>query len=108
MVPEDALVCELGGTSWKPLGDVAAFSIAIERRGKGGFDPSTERTSVDPPGDDPLTKFDDVVEHTVADRTSRSLSEPPPRRRFDSFGEMDESTIVDKMPFPQSDPPSES
>lgn len=108
MIPGDALVCEVGGTAWKPLRDVSAFSIAMdEQRGKRRFDPNSERTIVDPPlVDDVLTKFDDVVEHTVAERNR--LSEPPRRQWLESISDGDDSTAVDHAAFRPSEPPSKT
>jgi hypothetical protein len=108
-VPRDALVCEVGGTAWKWIGEIEPFSIALdERRGRRRFDPESERTVADPPStDDFLTRFDNAPEHTMVDRTPFRPSEPPPRPWLERFDDAEEKTIVDKVPLRGSDPPTE-
>ena len=43
-VPKDALVCEVSGTSWKWIGDIAPFSTALDEHQRRRFDPENELT----------------------------------------------------------------
>jgi hypothetical protein len=108
-VPRDALVCEVGGTSWKWIGEIAPFSAAIdERRIRRRLESSDDLTLADPPtSDEFLREFEDAREHTTVDRSPLRLSEPPPRPWLERFDDPEENTIVDVVPLRPSNPPTE-
>ena len=83
-MPADALVCDVGGTEWRAVSEVAPFTKAFaELDGSVSSPPGAgsrkpEPTLVDPPtippgaGDGPaqkfsLPQFDDVAEKTVVE-----------------------------------------
>lgn len=107
-VPKDALVCEVGGTSWKWIGDIAPFSIAIdERADRPRLDSQSDRTPLDPCGQDVfLSRFDDSPpEHTFVDRSPVFRPSDPPPSELHSFDDADEKTIADAVPLRPSEPP---
>ena len=108
-VPSDALVCEVGGSSWKWIGDIALFSVALSERGiRRRLDSSNDLSVVDPPtSDEFLREFEDATEHTTVDRVPLRVSEPPPRRWLERFDDAEENTIVDTVPLRASEPPTE-
>src|SRR5262245_33542307 len=78
MIPRDALVCEVGGTTWKPILKTAPFSAALDdRRRRRRMDSEYEPTIADAPPEESLSRFDEVVEHTVVDRPRTHSSIPP-------------------------------
>jgi hypothetical protein len=103
MIPRDALVCEVGGTTWKPILKVPPFSIALDdRHRRRRMDSEYEPTIVDAPSDEEgLGRFDEVVEHTIVDRP-RTHSSIPPRlpTRLDQFDDADDKTVTDAAPLP--------
>jgi hypothetical protein len=85
-VPDDALVCQVGGTKWLRLLDVAEFARELERRQKG-------------------PRLDLSAEQTVFELAGPPPSEPPPGPRTDPTGvnvvqpdDFEEHTIVDLAP----------
>ena len=98
-VPRDALVCEVGGSSWKWIGEVAPFS--------GAFGDRSVHLPEVPTSDEFLSKFDDNPEHTTVDRSPMRVSEPPPRPWLERFDDVEEQTIVDRIPLHASEPPTE-
>ena len=84
-VPKDALVCEVGGTTWKMIGSVPEFHHAFGRH-----------------------RARPTLEHTTSpdafEGTGPSKSAPPPLQRF---GDETDRTIVEPPPFPPSEPPLE-
>jgi hypothetical protein len=109
-VPRDALVCEVGGTSWKCIGELSPFSIAFgEHGGRRRLDSESERTPLDPCGEDVfLSRFDDAPpEHTLVDRAPAfRQSEPPARATLHAFDDADDKTIADAVPLRTSEPPT--
>jgi hypothetical protein len=62
-IPGDALVCEVGGSAWRALGDVPELATA-----PGTFDPDTARTNIEPERFSHQVVFDDPHEHTIVER----------------------------------------
>jgi hypothetical protein len=104
-VPRDALVCAVGGTAWKWIGEVPPFSAAIDEgfASDEGEEVTAEhrRTAAD------SSNGFEGPEHTSVDRSSLSLSEPPRRSWLDRLDDGEEKTIEDVVPLPSSDPPSD-
>ena len=119
-VPGDVLVCEVGGTEWRRVSDVAPFRIALtERSRKRRFDPESERRVLDPrsfPPSEPAPRPDTIrvpsakVPATQASATHRPL--PPARGNADQLHRIedadDDKTIVDAFPPLPSEPPREA
>jgi hypothetical protein len=120
-VPRDALICEVGGSQWKWIGDIAPFTEALAKlKDARRFDPDSERIVLDlaplpasesePPlkGDRgvPLRRFDESAERTVAELPPFPPSEPPPPEPLQRFDSAEEKTIVDAEPLRPSDPPT--
>lgn len=103
-VPKDALVCEVGGTQWKWIGDMPPFSVAIRApRPRHTLDSGEEMTAPDPPMlHDSSVGFDDAPEPTT--QTTIEL----PRHWFESMNDNEERTIVDLRPPRPSDPPTDA
>lgn len=105
-VPKDALVCEVGGSSWRSIGETAPFSLAIkEPRARRRLDSGDDLTLADPPApDEDLSRFDDSPEQTT--QTTVEL----PRRWFDSLSDTEDQTTVDLIPVAlrASEPPSDA
>jgi len=108
-VPIEALVCEVGGQSWRALGEVAPFADAVARQSRARRFDHAERTMVDPEpplpsgigaSEEPinLLRFDGSGEHTIVDRPPPP-SEPPPLARFE---EGEDRTIVDIVSRPKA------
>lgn len=98
-VPRDALVCEVGGTEWRWVGQTAPFSVAFEaQRARPPLDSSDDVTLTN--AAEPLSAFDDAAEHTT--QTTIEL----PRRWFESLTDSEERTIVDFAPLTPSEPPT--
>lgn len=109
MIPKDAYVCEVGGSTWKPIRKTAPFSIALNDNHARRKDSEEEQTLADAPGDEEsLSRFDEVVERTVVDYPRLHSSIPPPMRRLGRFDDSAEKTISDATPLPESEPPDES
>jgi hypothetical protein len=104
MIPRDSLVCEVGGTEWRPIRKTAPFSIALDGR-QSRRDPDDEHTIADAP-DDSLNRFDEVVEHTIVDYPRVHSSIPPRLNRTDRPDDFEERTITDIVPLPSSEPPN--
>lgn len=106
-VPLGALVCEVGGTAWRPLAEVEPFASAAQRqvqasldRGPGG-NSAPERTLVDLDfsADEaaPLLRFDGTSERTVVE----PALPPPSLARFEARPEDgEERTIVERLSLP--------
>ena len=95
-VPKDALVCEVGGSKWTWIGEMAPFSIAINQRMRTSLDSGEELTAADPP-----KGVDDAFEPTT--QTTIEL----PRHWFESQNDNEERTIVDIVPLRPSEPPTD-
>lgn len=100
-VPRDALICEVGGSRWRWIGETAPFSVAIaESRTRPSLDSSDDVTMADlPTSNDALSEFDE-------EQTTQMTIEIP-RRWFESLTDPEERTIVDLHPLRPSEPPSE-
>jgi hypothetical protein len=111
-VPLDSYVCEVGGTAWKPVGEVRDFTEAVaiaaalkvEERPSGRavlprFDANDDRTMVDV---EPMVPSD-APRNT--DRAPSRSSRVPPLARFD--GGDDLRTVTDVSPPLSSDPSTE-
>jgi hypothetical protein len=98
-VPRDALLCELGGTKWRWIGEIPPFSIALNDQVARPPLDSTDDVTLSNQPLDALGAFDDATDHT---QTTVEL----PRRWFESLADMDERTIVDFAPLTPSDPPT--
>lgn len=102
MIPRDALVCEVGGTTWRPILKVPPFSIALDNRHRRPrMDSEYEPTIVDAPSEEEgLSRFDEVVEHTIVDRP-KTHSSIPPRvpTRLEHFDETEDNTVTDATPL---------
>lgn len=116
-VPANVLVCEVGGNKWKPLGEVPAFSKALEPEKQSRFDPNSERTILDaeffPPSQPPpplpgetlsVHQYDERADRTIADG-ARPTMEPLRRGRLRPDDDDDDKTIVDSFPPLPSEPP---
>jgi len=78
-VPEDSLVCQVGGTQWLALSEVAEFASKLASlKGRPRFDTLTEQTLVDL-GPDSYGN-DGPEERTIVDTNPIRPSEPPPGR----------------------------
>lgn len=108
-VPKDAMVCEVGGSSWRWIAEVAPFSAAFdERQSRRRMDSFEDRTLADPPtSEEFLTDFEDTSEHTTVDASPLRSSEPPARPWLERFDDAEEKTIVDD-PIRTLEPPSDS
>jgi len=109
-VPRDALVCEVGGTSWRWICETAPFSATFsDARMRRRLDSVDELTIVDPgESGEPLTRFEAGVENTTTvTRPDFPASEPPPMRQLQQFDDPEEHTTVDLPRFPTSEPPTE-
>lgn len=116
-VPEDALVCEVGGTSWKPIQQIEVFAAAlVDRQRARGSNPGSDPGVLDmpvvvgstrgpPPRLPPLPRgnFDDATELTIAERPA--FTAEPPSDALHAFDEAAEKTIVDPIQFRPSEPP---
>jgi hypothetical protein len=99
-VPKDALVCEVGGSQWKWIGDLAPFSVAIRgARPRRTLDSGDDMTAPDPPA---ANDFYDAPEPTT--QTTIEL----PRHWFESMNDNEERTIVDLLPPRPSEPPTDA
>src|SRR5262245_59656252 len=100
-VPKDALVCEVGGSKWTWIGEMAPSSVAINDPPMArAFDSGDEVTSAEPRTQvDSSSGFDDAPEPTT--QTTIEL----PRHWFESMNELEERTIVDLLPPRPSEPP---
>lgn len=78
-VPQDALVCEVGGTSWRSLADVAVFAAALMER----------NTSPD--------ALADTDEQTTAEWRP-TFSSRAPADTLRTLEQTGENTIVDIVP----------
>jgi hypothetical protein len=116
-VPNDVLVCEVGGRQWRKVTDVAPFGTALTERGRGRrFDPQSERTVLDPqsfPPSEPAPPRQDTIPVRRAEESAaahRLLPVEPVRsdqlRRADDVD--DEKTIVDAFPLLPSEPPKDA
>jgi len=116
-VPDDVLVCEVGGKQWRKVTNVAPFGKALaERTGRRRFDPEGEHTVLDPhsfPPSEPAPPRQDTIPvpvagefatHAIAThRSSRAESlRADQLRRAGDFD--DEKTIVDAFPLLPSGP----
>jgi hypothetical protein len=101
-VPKDALVCEVGGSSWRWIGETAPFSAAFgSGRTRSELDSYDDKTTADPPTNEEfLSSFDDS-----SDPTTTTIQIP--RRWFESMNDNDEQTLVDTSPPRPSDTPVE-
>ena len=101
-VPKDALVCEVGGSRWRGIGETAPFSAAFgSDRTRTGLDAYDDKTVADPPtSEDFLSSFDDSSEPTT---TTIEI----PRRWFESMNDNEEQTLIDTTPPRSSDTPVE-
>ena len=117
-VPNDALVCEIGGTAWKVIGEVEPFAAALaQRHTSGRFDPHSEQTVIDLQplettdrmaldSEDLTDRLDEFVERTVVERAPFRVSEPPPLEApVPRFDDPDEQTIADAPLTRPSEPP---
>jgi hypothetical protein len=84
-VPNDTLVCEVGGATWKRIGDVGVLAAAF-----------VERTS--------RCSFDEWAERTITDYRPMLPSEPP-YAALHAFDDPEEKTVVDVAPLRPSEPP---
>jgi hypothetical protein len=106
MIPKDSLVCEVGGTEWRPIRKTAPFSLALANPVRGNGE--DERTLADAPGDEEsLSRFDEVVERTVVDIRPPNSSIPPPMRRPRHMEYVEEKTLTDEPLVLPSEPPEE-
>jgi hypothetical protein len=109
-VPTDVLVCEVGGTRWKSIGDVAVFAAALSQpkprfSGDGEIDAwASRRNECGASARDGLGTFDDTLERTIIESSPLLGSEPPIALLHD-FDDGDEKTIVDRVPLRPSEPP---
>lgn len=86
-VPTDALICEVGGTTWKPVRDVAPFSIALgDRRARRRLD-----------------SWDDAMQTDARTRRELDSLDLDDAEVIDEND--DERTIVDARPF-GAEPPT--
>jgi hypothetical protein len=107
-VPKDALVCEVGGTTWKGIGDIAPFSAALDEHQRHRFDPENELTPLDPVAEDEfLSRPDNAPERHTVERSPLRPSEAPPREWLERFDDTEEKTTVDAVPLRPSEPPDE-
>jgi hypothetical protein len=107
-VPKDTLICEVGGTSWKWIGEVGAFSAALDEDQRHRFDPENEQTPLDPVAlDEFLNRPDKATERPTAQRSRLRPSEAPPRAWAEHFDDPEENTLVDSVPLRPSEPPTE-
>jgi hypothetical protein len=93
-VPDDSLVCEVGGSSWTPLGEVIDFGAALARRAE----EAAMEIDPDPDPDSDLDAFDED-ERTMVDRISRLGVSAPDPDDLHRFEDVDEHTIVDPVPW---------
>ena len=103
-VPKDALVCQVGGSTWTWIGEMAPFSVAINApRMRSTLDSGDEVTAAEPPPHhDSARSLDDGFEPTT--QTTLEL----PRHWFESLNDSEERTIVDLMPLRPSEPPTDA
>jgi hypothetical protein len=85
-VPDEALVCEVGGQTWQPLRSVTQFDEGTRLRAEAAFR-SAEATVLDlgslPPESTPelesgVYAFDESAERTIVDADPIRPSDPPP------------------------------
>lgn len=100
-VPRDALICEVGGTRWRWIGETAPFSVALSGlRIRRSLDSGEDVTMADPPTSEiVLNDFDE-------EQTTQTTLELP-RRWFESLNESDDRTAVDIIPLRPSEPPTD-
>lgn len=108
-IPRDALVCEVGGTTWRCIGEIPPFSVALEarlarRRSESSDELPETQTAAN---ENYVYGFDDAPEHTTVDRAPLRPSEPPARMWIERFDDVEEQTVVDAPPFRKSEPPTE-
>jgi hypothetical protein len=107
LVPRDAFVCEVGGTEWKCIEDIAQFSAALdERHARLATDSDEDIADSDRPTLTNSTREAEDSEQTSVDLSPLRISEPPPRRWLDRFDTDEEKTIEDVIPLPSSEPPT--
>jgi len=112
-VAVDALVCEVGGASWKSIVDVAAFAPAFAqlrraRRFAEDRQDNLPRFRRSEPEGSPaagVNEFDDSLEKTIADQSPLFTSDPPPALPADGYDDGDEGTVRERSPFRPSEPP---
>jgi hypothetical protein len=110
-VPADALVCELGGTRWRPIAEVSAFATELGRRAgeesvTAALPPrSTHERERVPTAKSARRRFDHAAERTIVDDSpvsSESLPGPSTERPAISlrpFDDATEQTVVEKSPL---------
>ncbi len=102
-VPNDALVCEVGGSTWTWIGDKAPFSVAVRgHRTRRTLDSGSEVTSPDPP-----TLHDSSLDDDDASEPTTQTTMELPRHWFESLNDNEDRTIVDLLPPRSSEPPTE-
>jgi hypothetical protein len=102
-VTPDALVCEVGGTTWKSIGDIGLFAAALARLERARrFAPDLEHVETSSMGS--AEDFDDPLERTIVERSPLFASEPPAGILHGS-DDSDEKTIVDQAPLRRSELP---
>jgi hypothetical protein len=104
-VPRDAMICEVGGSQWRWIGEMAPFSIALtESRMRRSLDSGDDVTITDPP------MTGDTLSEFAEDQTTQTTIELP-RRWFESLNDSEERTeertIVDLYPLRPSEPPTD-
>lgn len=119
-VPNDILICEVGGTEWRKITHVAPFGAAFADRKKARrFDPESERTVLDPqsfPPSEPPPEMatipvpapEEGANHVTArHRTVRAVP-----TRVDGLSRVedaeDDKTVVDAFPPLPSEPPQDA
>jgi hypothetical protein len=105
-VPPDTLVCVVGGSEWKAVGEFALFSsVVTEARARSGSEAPTTRRK--------RGSLLDLEERTIVDGIPLWPAEPvleaepetsTLRQQTFGFEDAEERTIVDS-PFRPSDPP---
>lgn len=108
-VPNDVLICEVGGTEWRKVTDVAPFGAAFaDRRKARRFDPASERTVLDPqsfPPSEPPEMPTIPVPAPEEDTTRSTPLHEIVRGQSMRVGELrrvedadDDKTVVDALP----------
>lgn len=72
-VPMEALVCEVGGESWKPIIEVLPFSRAFDRPARKRMDSWDDSTEAGPPA---AEFFEEADEQTLVDALPRGADPP--------------------------------
>lgn len=119
-VPNDVLVCEVGGTEWRKVTDVAPFGAAFaERRKARRFDPESERTVLDPqsfppsaPPPEMATIPAPAAEVGAKGAAARHRTVRAAPMRADELSSVedaeDDKTVVDAFPPLPSEPPQDA